>query len=99
MKIITSKKWKEMQDNHNKLVKNNIDLTLEVQDLKEDIDIYLEQVEYLRKELTDLKEKYEKKSKKLKKVNKKIKKDEQISLELVEEKPKKRVGRPRKESK
>ena len=87
-KIISGKKYKEMIEAKNKLVKNNIELTLDLQDKENDIEIYLEQVQYLQNEVSKLRKKYEKKTKKVVKKEKK-----------VEEKPKKRVGRPKKEQK
>lgn len=87
-KIISRKKYKEMIETKNKLVKNNIELTLDLQDKENDIEIYLEQVQYLQNEVSKLRKKYEKKTKKVVKKEKK-----------VDEKPKKRVGRPKKEQK
>ena len=64
-KIISGKKWREMKDDHNKLVKTNINLTLDNDDLKQDIEIYLKQISYLQGEVIKLKKKYEKKPKKV----------------------------------
>lgn len=89
IKIISKKKYNELlkyKEEYSKVLDRNVELTFELGDVKDDNDIYKEQVDYLRNELS----KYTKPKKKVRKPKKEDKK-EPIT--------KRKVGRPRKESK
>ena len=89
IKIISKKKYNELlkyKEEYSKVLDENVELTFELGEAKADNDIYMEQVEYLRKELS----KYIKPKKKAGRPKKEDKKETTT---------KKKVGRPRKESK
>ena len=90
-KIISKKEYeelKEYKDNYKEVVEKNTDLKLDLGDARTNIEIYEEQVKYLQNEL----KKYKPEKKKAGRPKK---------VEVKEEKPtaKRKVGRPRKESK
>jgi cob(I)alamin adenosyltransferase len=87
MKILSKKKYEELKkykEEYKKVVDDNYDLRMDLADVKSNYKISQEQVEYLRAEL----KKY-----------KPVKKAGRPKKVTTEEKSKRKVGRPRKESK